>query len=88
MRNLATVVYFMAGMAEMASLFAVGEAKYLDTLKLFSIDYIDKHKRFARNKYLIPVYIRLRSYKHLGLISAPIDFIIPESGDTIEFINV
>lgn len=88
MRNLATIIYFMAGMAEMASLFAVGEANYLGTLKRFSMDYIDKHERFARNKYLIPAYIRLRSYKHLGLINAPIDFIIPASGDTVEFISV
>jgi hypothetical protein len=87
-RNLATIIYFMAGMAEMAALFAVGEAKYLGILKRFSMDYIDKHENFARNKYLISSYIRLRSYKHLGLINAPIDFIIPASGDTVQFIRV
>ena len=86
MKNLATIIYFFGGMGELAAIFAVGEAEYLGTLKRFSLDYIDRHEAFARNKYLIPPYIRLRSYKHLGLISSPIDFIIPESGDTVQFI--
>ena len=73
-------------MAELAAVFAVGEKEYLGALKRFSVDYIDRHEAFARNKHLIPPYIRLRSYKHLGLISAPIDFSIPASGDTVQFI--
>ena len=86
MKNLATIIYFFGGMAELAAIFSIGEADYLGTLKRFSTDYIDRHEPFARNKYLIPPYIRLRSYKHLGLIASPIDFIIPASGDTVQFI--
>lgn len=88
MRNLATIIYFTAGMAEVVAIFSLGEVKYLEALKYFSVNYIDKHKRFAQNKYLILPYIRLRSYKHLGLINSPIDFIMPSNGDPVEFISI
>ena len=88
MKNLATIVFFAGGMAELAALFSLGEAKYFDMLKRFSKDYIDKNERFARNKYLIPSYIRLRAYKHLGIVSEAIDFIIQEPVDPLQFIDV
>ena len=88
MRNIAMLVFFVGGMAEFAAISALGESKYLGILKRFSLDYIDKHERFARNKFLVPFYIRLRSYKHLGLIDGSIDFIIPESIDPVRFIEV
>ena len=88
MRNLGALVYFSGGMAELAYLSAAGVAAYLGALKRFSLDYIDKHERFARHKYLIPSYVRLRSYKHLGILNAQIDFIIPPTADPIEFIDV
>lgn len=88
MRNLGALIYFIAGMAELAYLSAAGSAKYLGALKRFSLDYIDKHERFARHKYLIPSYVRLRSYKHLGILDAPLGFIISERMDPIEFIDV
>jgi hypothetical protein len=88
MRNLGALIYFIAGMAELAYLAAAGLAKYLGGLKRFSLDYIDKHERFARHKYLIPSYVRLRSYKHLGILDEPLGFIIPEHMDPIEFIDV
>lgn len=88
MRNLATIIYFMGGLAELAVIAAVGETKFLGILKRFSLDYIDRHERFARNKYLIPSYIRLRSYKHLGILDGAIEFVIPESSDPVQFIDV
>jgi len=87
-RNLATLVYFSGGMAELAAIAALGENKYKVMLKSFSKSYIDKHEQYARNKFLIPTYIRLRSYKHLGIIDGSIEFIIPESSDPVKFINV
>lgn len=88
MRNIAILVFFVGGMAEFAAISALGESKFLGILKRFSLDYIDKHERFARNKFLVPFYIRLRSYKHLGLIDGSIDFIIPESIDPVRFIEI
>lgn len=88
MKNLATIVFFAGGTAELSVIFSLGEAAYLDMLKRFATGYIDKNERFAKNKYLIPTYIRLRSYKHLGLLSGSIDFIIPKSDDPVKFINV
>lgn len=88
MKNLATIVFFFGGIAELAVIFTLGEAAYLEMLKQFSMVYIDKNEHFAKNKYLIPVYIRLRSYKHLGLLSGSIDFVIPEPEDPVKFIDV
>lgn len=87
-RNLAILVYFSAGMAELTAISALGETKYKGLLKRFSCNYIDKHERYVRSKFLIPSYIRLRSYKHLGLINGSIDFIVPGSSDPVRFINV
>ena len=50
-------------------------------LKQFSKSYVDKHENFARNKSLIPPYIRLRILKHLGLFTSRIDFVIPQPVD-------
>lgn len=87
-RNLATIVYFSGGIAELSVLSALGESTYLGMLKRFSSDYIDKHERFAINRFLIPAFIRLRSYKHLGLINGCINFIMPETSDPVQFIEI
>jgi len=59
-RNLATIVYFSGGLAELAVMTILGKTKYLSILKRFSLDYIDKHERFARNKFLInPLNLQL-----------------------------
>ena len=86
-RNMAMVLFFFGGMAEFAAISSLGVASYLGILSRFSSDYVDKHERFARNKFLVPFYIRLRSYKHLGIVTGPIDFIIPEPGDPVRFIR-
>ena len=77
-KKIIILVYLAGGIAELTVMAILGKAKYLRILKRFSSDYIDKHERFERNKFLIPPYIRLRSYKHLGLIDGSINFIIPE----------
>ena len=88
MKNLATVVYFIGGMAEMAFLKRLGETKYIGTLWALSREYINKHERFARNKFLIPCFLRFRAYKHLGLISQSIEFMLPRIMDPAQFIDV
>ena len=87
MRNIALVLFFFGGMAELATINAFGQASYLGMLSRFSRDYIDKHERFARSKFLVPFYIRLRSYKHLGIVTTPINFIIPQPSDPVQFIQ-
>lgn len=82
-RNLATLVFLAGGMAELTYLAAFGEAKYLGMLKRFSTGYIEKHESFARNKFLIPPYIRLRVLKHVRLLRNRIDFIIPHPIDPV-----
>jgi hypothetical protein len=86
-RNLSTLAFLAGGMAEIAYIARFGSGNYLDMLKRFSISYIDKHESFARNKFLIPPYIRLRVLKHLGLFKSRIDFIIPQPIDPVVLIG-
>lgn len=82
-RNLATLVFLAGGMAELAYIASFGSASYLGMLKRFSSSYIDRHESFARNKFLIPSYIRLRILRHVGLFGSSIDFIIPQPVDPV-----
>jgi len=88
MKNLGMIVFFIAGMAELGVLFSLGESAYLRMLKAFSTSFIDKNERFAQNKYLIPSYVRLRVYKHLGICHGDTDFIIPDPPDPVQFIDI
>jgi hypothetical protein len=82
-RNLATLVFLTGGMAEIAFIAAFGPAKFLGMLKRFSMSYIEKHENFARNKFLIPPYVRLRILSHMGLFAGDVDFIIPQPIDPV-----
>jgi hypothetical protein len=85
-QNLA-IVFLMGGMAELAYIARFGAASYLGALKRFSIDYIDKHESFARNKFLIPTYVRLRILRHFGIVQANLDFLIPSPVDPVVFMT-
>jgi hypothetical protein len=87
MKNLGTLVFFAGALAEIAVIRTLGEVRYLGILRAFQRDYVNKNDRFARITFLIPMYIRLRCYKHVGLISSRIGFIIPELEDPIQFIT-
>lgn len=85
-RNLATIVFLMGGIAELAYISRFGVGSYLGALKRFSLDYIDKHESFARNKFLIPTYVRLRILKHFGIVRTDLDFLIPQPVDPVIFL--
>lgn len=87
MKNLGTLVFFAGALAEMSVIQTLGEARYLAILRAFQQEYVDKNERFARIKFLVPPYVRLRCYKHVGLISSRIGFIIPEVEDPIQFVT-
>ncbi|MCR9096077.1 MAG: hypothetical protein NXI30_17775 [bacterium] len=87
MKNLATIVFFAGGIAEISAIQQIGQAQYLRILRSFQEDYIDQNERFAANRYLIPAYIRLRSYKHLGLISNSISFVRADIEDPVQFVE-
>lgn len=87
MKNLATLVFFAGGIAEMAALRYIGEAKYLAILQSFQRDYINRNERFASCLFLIPVFVRLRSYRHLGLVTEDIGFAHPDLEDPVQFID-
>lgn len=87
MKNLATLVFFAGGAAEIAALRILGESRYLSLLRKFHVDFVERHERFARNKFLIPAYVRLRVYKHIGLIRRNTPFVYPDTGDPIRFVE-
>jgi len=87
-KNLGMILFFIAGMAELAVLFSLGESAYLSILKAFSRSFIDTNERFARNKYLIPAYVRLRAYKHLGILHGNTGFVIPDPADPVQFVEM
>lgn len=86
-RNLATLVFLAGGMAELAYVAAFGPTSYLGLIKTFANAYIDKHEAFARNKFLIPAYIRLRAFENLGLFNSSIDFVLPQPVDPVVFVS-
>lgn len=87
MKNLGTLVFFAGGLAELAAIRALGEDHFLAILRRFQRDYIDNNERFSRNRFLIPAFVRLRAYKHTGIIRHDINFIIPDLEDPIQFIK-
>ena len=88
MKNLATLVFFAGGIADLAAINALGEGRYVAMLNKFRREYIEKNERFARNRFLIPAFIRLRAYKHTSVITQNIDFIMPELEDPVQFVKV
>jgi hypothetical protein len=76
------------GIAELAAINALGEGRYVAMLNKFRREYIEKNERFARNRFLIPAFIRLRAYKHTSVITQNIDFIMPELEDPVQFVKV
>ena len=74
-KNLATINFFAGSFAEIAAISALGEEAYICMLFDFTKDYIEVHKRFAHNKALLPLFVRVRIYRHLGLLNEQVNFI-------------
>jgi len=65
---------------------AFGQSRFAALVREFTRDYIDRSERFARQKYLIPIYVRLRAYKHVGIFAGSLKFVFPDTEDPIQFI--
>lgn len=85
-KNLGTVVFFAGGLAELTYIAVFGPRQYAALLRKFTREYIDRTERFARQKYLIPTYVRLRAYKHVGIFTGSLRFAFPDTEDPIQFI--
>jgi hypothetical protein len=85
-RNLATVTFFSAAVAELTAISAVGEGAYLALVSQFAEDFIEKHDRFSRRKPLLPLIVRLKVYNHLELLSVPAVMLQPS--DPIRLISL
>jgi len=86
MKNLGTVVFFAGGIAELTYISLFGQSRYAALVQKFAREYIDRSERFARQKYLIPIYVRLRAYKHVGILTGSLRFVFPDTEDPIQFI--
>jgi hypothetical protein len=86
-QNLGTLVFLAGSMAEIAYIATCGQQNYILMLRRFATSYIDKHEAFARNRMLAPPIVRLRIFKHLGVIAHPIDLIVTKPIDPIIFIQ-
>lgn len=83
-KNLATLNFFVAGSAELSALARLGEDKYIQILDDFSKGYILKQPQFEKNILLLPIFIRHRIYKHLGIISRDLPYLSSMYTDPIQ----
>jgi len=87
LKNLSAINFFFAGFAEIIYIAKFGEESYLSLLGSFSRDYIEKVDMFGKENFILPLYVRLRIYKHLGYISSGIENIFNKT-DPIELVNL
>ncbi len=73
LKNLSTINFFFAGFAEIMYIAKFGEKSYLDLLIKFSRDYIEKVDMFGKENFILPLYVRLRVYKHLDYLSGGVE---------------
>lgn len=87
LKNLSTINFFFAGFAEIIYIAKFGEEAYLDLLVKFSRDYIEKVDMFGKENFILPLYVRLRIYKHLEYISSGIENIFSKT-DPIKLVTL
>lgn len=68
LKNISVINFFFAGFAELIFISSLGEEEYLKLIQRFSSEYIEKVDMFGKENFILPLYVRLRVYKHLGLI--------------------
>jgi hypothetical protein len=86
-KNLGIINFFIAGSSELCALRRLGEDKYLEELRLFSEQYILKQSQYTKKIHLVPVFVRHRIYKHLGLIKGEMSFLFLNA-DPINFVDL
>lgn len=85
-RNLGMLCFFYGGISEIMAIAFLGENEVIDMLEELYNKYILENDEYKDNMYLIPVFMRFRIYKSMGLISKDIPFLIPRKDDPIIFI--
>lgn len=73
LKNISTINFFFAGFAELIFISSLGEEEYLNLIQKFSSEYIEKVDMFGKENFILPLYVRLRVYKHLNLINNGMD---------------
>lgn len=87
LKNLSTINFFFAGFAEIIYIAKFGEEAYLELLVNFSRNYIEKVDMFGKENFILPLYVRLRIYKHLGYLSGGIEKIFSKT-DPIKLVII
>ncbi len=86
-KNLATVNFFVGGISELSALAKLGEEKYVEVFSSFVNEYVLKQPQFEKNILIVPIFIRHRIYKHLGIISSDFPYLSPMSKDPIVMVD-
>lgn len=86
-KNLGIINFFTGGISELAVIAKLGEEKYIEVFKEFANDYILEQPQFVQNILLIPIFIRHRIYKNLGIISTDLPFLSSMYNDPVIIVN-
>jgi hypothetical protein len=87
-KNLATINFFMGGISELAAIARLGEEEYMKLFRSFANDYVLKQPQFEQNVLIVPIFIRHRIYKHLGIISDELLDLSPMFRDPIKMVDL
>jgi hypothetical protein len=82
-KNLGVLIFFYAAMSELCVIAKLGEPEFMKLVDRFSNGYLLKNPKLADNRFLIPLFVRLRIYKHMGFIKNDIPYLFPQLRDPV-----
>jgi len=81
-RNLYTINFFTAGIAELVAISLFGEKEFNELFQEFYLEYIRDNEPLYEKWYRIPQIIRYRIYNHIKILNTiPKDFIPPNEDE-------
>lgn len=87
LKNISIINFFFAGFAELFFISSLGEEEYIKSIQKFSSEYIEKVDMFGKDNFILPLYVRLRIYKHLGIIENGLDDFFKRT-DPIKLVDI
>lgn len=87
LKNLSVVTFFIGGLAELSFIARYGGNEYLKLVSEFSESYIQRAEMFGKENFILPLYVRLRIYKHLNYTKEGLDYLF-QKNDPVVLIKV
>ncbi|MDD5627352.1 MAG: hypothetical protein PHW01_05080 [Patescibacteria group bacterium] len=85
-RNLYTICFFTAGIAELVAISFLGEKKFKKIFESFYLEYIKENDLLYEKWHRIPQVIRYRIYSHLNILKDLPKGFIPPNKDELELV--